>query len=84
MARDGNRNRPLRNWEARRETHAGATLALKTYSPVDVILAAEVMADWLGAARKCDRAMVLWAAASGAREDLDFPRQPWDDAWISR
>jgi predicted ATPase/DNA-binding CsgD family transcriptional regulator len=69
--------------EARREIRIGATKALQAGTPVDVIFAAEVIGDWLGAAGKSHAALVSWAAAASAREDLDYPRQPWDDAWIN-
>lgn len=69
--------------EALREVRTGAALALRAASPVDMILAAEVMADWLGAAGKSHESLALWATATDARETLDFPRQPWDDVWIN-
>jgi predicted ATPase/DNA-binding CsgD family transcriptional regulator len=69
--------------EARREIRVGAAKALEAGTPVDVILAAEVIADWLGATGMNRKALTSWAAAASAREDLDYPRQPWDDRWIN-
>jgi len=68
---------------ARREVCVGATKALAGGSPADVIFAAEAIADWLGSAGRSGEALVSWAAATNAREDLDYPRQPTDDAWIN-
>ena len=67
---------------ARLAIDRGARLALTVDSPVDMILAAEVTADWLGAAGAHREALTAWAAASYAREDQDIPRLPTDDAWI--
>jgi DNA-binding CsgD family transcriptional regulator len=69
--------------EARVVLDRGARWALEVASPEDMIFAAEAMADWLGAASASDDALVAWAAASRAREDLDMPRQPTDDVWIN-
>jgi predicted ATPase/DNA-binding CsgD family transcriptional regulator len=68
---------------ARSEVCVGATKALAGGSPADVIFAAEAIADWLGADGMSGEALVSWAAATNAREDLDYPRQPTDDAWIN-
>jgi DNA-binding CsgD family transcriptional regulator/tetratricopeptide (TPR) repeat protein len=68
---------------SKRATRIGASQALETASPVDLIFAAETMADWLGAAGQSRAAVSLWAASTAARQTLDFPRQPWDDAWIN-
>jgi predicted ATPase/DNA-binding CsgD family transcriptional regulator len=67
---------------ARESIDRGGRLALEVASPMEVILAAEASADWLGAAGAHREALVAWAAASYAREDMDIPRQPTDDGWV--
>ncbi len=69
--------------EARKELLSGATKALASGSPIDQIFAAEAIGDWLGAAGRHHEALVSWAAATNAREELGFPRQPSDEAWIN-
>ena len=61
----------------------GTRLALQVDSPVEMIFAAEALADWLGAAGAHREAMTAWAAASDARDEMDIPRQPNDDYWIN-
>jgi predicted ATPase/DNA-binding CsgD family transcriptional regulator len=68
---------------ARTALEHGTRLALRLDSPVELIFAAEVLADWLGAAGAHREALTAWATASNAREELNLPRQPMDDAWIN-
>ena len=67
---------------ARTPIDRGARMALDVDSPIELIFAAEAIADWLGAAGAHRDALTSWAAASNAREDLDIPRQQTDDHWI--
>jgi predicted ATPase/DNA-binding CsgD family transcriptional regulator len=69
--------------QSRTALDRGAHLAVQVDSPVEMIFAAEALADWLGAAGAHREAMTAWAAASNARDEMDIPRQPNDDHWIN-
>jgi predicted ATPase/DNA-binding CsgD family transcriptional regulator len=68
---------------AREPIERGGRLALEVASPIEMILAAEAAADWLGTAGASRAALTAWATAANAREELDIPRQPTDDGWVN-
>lgn len=67
---------------ARDSIDRGGRFALELASPIEMILAAEAAADWLGTAGASRAAVTAWATAANAREDLGIPRQPTDDGWV--